>query len=214
MKSNTKPEISSISINLMEVAIDSIFKDGILRDIPFVSTLFSIGKMSKTVTDTLLLNRIICFIEELDFKNIDQIEEFKERYFKNDNYQKIGSRVLLSLEKADDETKIKWIARSFRIFINKEIDKGIFLRLSSIINGAFVSDVEKIVIFNDKESIVSNDQEVESYVLDHLFSIGLLENIGTDGGSSFDRNNGGIIYRLNIFGEVMLNKILTAPETN
>ncbi|WP_426431461.1 hypothetical protein ACPX19_03265 [Winogradskyella sp. HB-48] len=183
-------------------------EDGLFNDIPFVGTGISVVKLIHSASDRILLSKIIHFINELKLKNEQEIKEFKIKYFKYTDYDRISSKILLSLERADNLQKIKWLARSLRLFIGKEITKSEFLRLTSIINSAYVEDVIKIVAFDERNEITSNnDINVEKYVLEHLFSIGLIGNLGIDGGAA-DGKNSGTIYVSNEFGRIMRKRII------
>jgi len=202
----TKNEIVALSTNLGEVALDSIISDGIFRDIPLISTCISIGKVAYSFSNYRVIKNIIKFINELDIKTEEEVDKFKEEYFKDKDYPKIGEKVYYVLDKADDEKKIKWLAECFRLFLDKNINLTQFMRLTSIINNAFVSDAEQILIFDTHKSLTSNNDFIESYVLDHLYSVGLLENQGFNGGD-FSGSNSGTIYGLNLFGEIFINII-------
>ncbi|WP_418637632.1 hypothetical protein [Winogradskyella sp.] len=203
-----KEEILSISKELGEASLDSLLEDGIFKDIPFVGTGISVVKLIHSASDRILLTKIIHFINELELKNEQEIKEFKAKYFKYTDYDRIGSKILLTLERVDNLNKIKWLARSLRLFIGKEITKTEFLRLTSIINSAYVEDVLKIVAFDERDKITStNDIIVERYALEHLFSIGLVGNFGFDSGT-IGGENSGTIYSLNEFGKIMRNRII------
>lgn len=207
MNEEEKNEILSLSQNLGEFALDSLLKDGLFKDLPLIGSVLSVGKLLLSVSDRMLLVKLIHFINDLDLKSHEEIDDFKEKYFKNEDYTKIGSKILLIIEQSDNATKIEWLAKSLRLFIDQELNKGQFLRIASIINSAFIEDVEKISIFNQRAEITSENDLIETYTLDHLFSIGLLESHGYDGGSS-DGKNSGTIYALNEFGLIMTQKII------
>lgn len=200
-------EMLSLTSGLSEIALDSILSDGIFKDIPFVGSLISIGKLTKSVSDRLLLFRILTFIKGFGVKSQSDIDEIKEKYFKDEDYQRIGSKLLLTLEKIDDVIKIKWLAKSFRMYLDKKVDQKSFLKISSIINTAFVSDIGQIIAFEKRSNITSNNNLIDSYVLDHMYTIGLLENLGIDGGDA-SGNNSGTIFGLNRFGEILLNEVI------
>lgn len=202
-----KNEILSLSKDLGETAIDSLLDNGIFKDVPFIGTGMSVVKLIKSVSDRILLTKIIHFINHLNLKNQGEIDGFKEKYFKDSDYSKIGSKVLLILERADNATKIEWLAKSLRLFVDKDLNKQKFLRISSIINSAYTEDVQQIKIFDQRDKITSQNDLIETYILDHLFSIGLLESHGFDGGN-IEGLNSGTIYALNNFGKIMKEKII------
>ncbi|MEO6833910.1 MAG: hypothetical protein ABI378_14670 [Chitinophagaceae bacterium] len=207
MNQEDKNEILSLSKDLGEAAIDSVLEDGIFKDIPIIGIGISVIKLINSASDRILLSKIIHFINDLNLKNQDEIDEFKENYFKNHDYKKIGSKILLILERADNLTKIEWLAKSLRLFVDNTIDKNQFLRISSIINSAYTEDVEHLTVFDQRSEITSTNDLIQSYILDHLFSVGLLESHGFDGGNVAGLNSG-TIYALNKFGELMKDKIV------
>ncbi len=206
-----KSELVALSTNLGEVAIDSIISDGIFKDVPVIGTCVSIGKAVNSFSNYRIIKNIIKFINELDTKSNEEIEKLKEKHFRDNDYPKIGEKIFYVLEKADDDKKIKWLAECFRRFLDGTIDKTQFMRLSSIINNTYVDDAEQILIFEAHEVLTSNNDFIESYVLDHLYSVGLLESLGFDGGD-FEGNNSGTRYGLNPFGRIL--KSIIQPAIN
>jgi hypothetical protein len=207
MDDKTKNELLALSSNFGEIALDSILSDGIFRDIPVVGSLISLSKLTYSISDYFLLTRIIHFVNELDLKSQSDIDELKIKYFKDDDYIKIGSKILLAIEKSDDQRKLKWLAKCFRLLLDKQISKSTFMRLTSIINNVFAEDIEQILIFNQRKEITSSNDIIETYVLDQLFSAGLLESRGFDGGD-ISGNNSGTIYALNNYGKIIMEKLL------
>lgn len=213
LKENEKNEILSLSKDLGETALDSLLEEGLFKDIPFLGTGISIIKLLSSASDRILLNKLIHFINDLNLKSQEEIDSFKEKYFKNSDYKKIGSKILLSLERADDAKKIRWLAISLRLLIDSEVNQSQFLRISSIINSAYPTDVEQLLVFDKRPEITSQNDLVESYVLDHLYSVGLIENHGFDGGDA-EGINSGVVYALNSFGRIMKEKIIKTTHNN
>ncbi|MBT1711241.1 hypothetical protein KK062_23555 [Fulvivirgaceae bacterium PWU5] len=212
MNKESETELISLSTNLGEAALDSLLKDGLFKDIPVIGSLLSIGKLTKSVCDILLLKRILIFINELHIKDQRDIDELKEKYFKDEDFQEIGSKILFLLERADDAKKIGWQAKLFRIYLDGKISKSKYMRLSSLIANSFAPDAEQISIFLNKKSITSNNGRIDHYVLEHLFSIGLISNAGFDGGDAAG-NNSGVIYQLNDFGKIFLYQVLRSQNS-
>lgn len=202
-----KEELIALTTKLGETAIDSILQDGILRDIPILGSIISVAKLGKTASDSLLLIRLLKFVDSLEFKTEEEIAEFKEKYFKVRDYPKIGSKILLVMEKADDEAKARWLAKSLRLMVDGIIGKDQFLRLASIINASFATDVELLTVFKKREKITSTNDLVESYVLNHLYSVGLLDSVGFDGGD-IEGKNSGTVFIANEFGQIFINHLL------
>ncbi len=207
MKKNEKNELISIGTDLGEIALDSILKDGLFKDIPFLSIGISVDRLMQSASDRILLAKIIQFINDLNLKSQQEIDEFKYKYLADKDYKNIGSKILLALNLADNELKIKWLAKSLRLFIDKKISKNEFQRISSIVNRAYVEDVRNITVFDLRSEITAENDLIDTYILDHLFSIGLLESHGFDGGDASGKDSG-TIYALNKFGKLIKEKII------
>ena len=202
-----KQEIFSLTKNFGDAAIDSFFNDGLFKDIPLLGTSVSIFKLLSSISDRRLLVKLLKFVNELGLHSQEEINDFKYRYLKDEDYKKIGSRLLFVLEKADNLTKIKWLAKCLRLFVDGKIMKNEFLRLCSIINISYVEDMLQINAFGKRKRITAHNNIVEAYVLEHLFSIGLIQNKGYDGGDALGENSGNV-YELNKFGKIMKDFIV------
>lgn len=203
MKNETiNDEILSITGDLSEVAIDSLMKDGILKDIPVVGTIFSASKLILSISDSILLSKICCFIKALEFKSEQERDDFKKKYLTVKDYQKIGSKIILFLNSADDEKKIIWLSKLLNALVDEKITNEHFLRLTMIINNSFPEYLEKISAFKNHKKLKSSNEFLDRNILTHLFSIGMLDqksDISVQGDSGEINNE--FIYSLSVFGK-------------
>lgn len=65
----------------LEIGIDSIIDNGILKEIPIVKTIVGVLKVGKNVHDRNLLKQTLVFINEFNRNEIrqDKIEEYKKK---------------------------------------------------------------------------------------------------------------------------------------
>lgn len=204
-------DVVSIATDFGEIALDSIMDDGILKDIPIVGNIVKLLKLGKSVTDSVLLYKIRMFVNNLEFKSQEEIEEFKDKYLKIEDYQSIGSKIILFLNSADDEKKILWLSNALKAFVDKKINKQDFLRLTMIINNSFPDYIETISYFKNNTEILADNDLIEQYVLEHLYSIGCLSYTGFDGGEYIDHSlhmENGNKYSLTKFGKYFLDYII------
>jgi hypothetical protein len=203
--------ITDLTVDIGEAVIDSFLNEGLLKDIPILGIGIKLIRISTNISDTLLLNKLKLFMENLNMIKQDDVEKFKDK-MKNDNFQKeVGIKLLNIIDKTDEYIKIRWIAKAFLDYLDKKTCKDFFYRIITIINNAFVQDILKLRCFEIKKVILSNNKVVESYILHQLFSNGLLNNNGLDGGvftETDEEGDNGIIYTLNYFGNYILKNIL------
>ena len=169
--------ITDIGIEFSELGIDSILSDGILKDIPIVSTIIGFGKFAQNIHDRNLIKQTLAFINEFNSGSIDS--QKKEKYFMRirENPKKLEEelgRVLVLLNKNIDIIKSKFEAKFYSAYIDEKIDWDRFCELSDITDRLFFSDINNL-----KKSYESHGvREVKdiSYKHDRLISVGLLVN--------------------------------------
>ncbi len=169
--------ITDIGIEFSELGIDSILSDGILKDIPIVSTIIGFGKFAQNIHDRNLIKQTLAFINEFNSGSIDS--QKKEKYFMRirENPKKLEEelgRVLVLLNKNIDIIKSKFEAKFYSAYIDEKIDWDRFCELSDITDRLFFSDINNLKKAYESHGV----REVKdiSYKHDRLISVGLLVN--------------------------------------
>lgn len=72
-------EISDCVGKFVEVGIDSIMEDGLLKDIPFISTAISIYRIGKSVQECHHIKKLASFLEEIQNEVVDEADRQKYR---------------------------------------------------------------------------------------------------------------------------------------
>ena len=86
LKDSLSPEFESIISNAAELGIDALLEDGILKDIPFISSAISIYRIGKSIKERHNLKKLICFLDELNKCSLD--ENNRNLYGRNSNRMK------------------------------------------------------------------------------------------------------------------------------
>lgn len=174
---------SSTSMNLIkeyaELALDSGLSDGILKDIPVLSTAVGLYKLKTTFSDAQNVRKIAIFINQLqDVPEIDRANlmlklEESDR-FKESMFQKI----LLVIERLDETAKAEMVGNIFRLYVMEAISRDKFLRLSGIVQRAMLYDLlalhySESLYFKDREGVQLYHLGGESRVA--LSAYGLME---------------------------------------
>ncbi|CAG5082635.1 hypothetical protein [Parvicella tangerina] len=150
-------DLQNVSIELSEVVLDSVLKDGILKDIPILGTIVGLGKTSVKVTDILFLKKVVSFLFEI--KTIDP-EERKKMINKIDSSQdfklKVGEKLLFIIDKCDDHENAKYVSMFFAGFLEGEIVYSQFLRGAKMIQQVYTGDL--IDFIKDSRDVLDNDE--------------------------------------------------------
>ena len=165
------------TIDLAEIAIDTILVDGVFREIPIVKTLVGVGKFIYTVRERNFLKQTFCFFSHLHEGSISSSEFSKyKRELEEDptKAERELSRVMILLDKTIDTEKAEDLAAFFRAYIKNDISWDDFCELSEALNRMFISD--RRLLFDVSEGKKNLTYENGGYSADRLISIGLIQN--------------------------------------
>lgn len=167
--------LTDVGIDFLELGIDSVLQDGLLREIPIVGTIVRMCRFAQNVHDRNLLRQTLVFINEFNSGNIsaEKIEKHREKLKQNPKLmeEELG-RVLILLSNNIDIIKSKFEAKFYAALTAEQIPWDEFCELCDITNRLFISDIANL-----KEAYTNNgvtEQMPISYKYDRLISVGLL----------------------------------------
>ncbi|NJB84208.1 hypothetical protein [Wenyingzhuangia aestuarii] len=171
-------DLQNIGGNLSELILDSVLEDGVLKDIPIVSSIVGLTNIGIKISDRVLLNKIISFLFEL--KNIPS-EKREEMINKIDNSKKhkikVGEKLLLIIDKCNDYENSQYTAKLFSSYLAEKINYEDFLRGANIIQSVEINDFKNFLNL-DKNKIVYNHRTHENLKYNdvkYLMHVGLFE---------------------------------------
>jgi len=174
-------------------------------DIPYIGSLFKLGKVALNYMDYCFVRKLHYFLAESDNIEPEKKEEFLNGLDKKD-YKRINAMMTQLLYTAEEDGKATLMGKIYRSRLMEEIDNNMMLRLCSVVNKAFLPDLEHLHEYVE-------DNSSYDYVRDNLNSLGLLRNLG----GTYQKENGewaGVgfgpaIHRLNDVGKDLLRIMLT-----
>lgn len=174
----------------LELAVDNFIEDGILKDIPIVSSIVNGLKFAKNIYDRNLLKQTLVFISELNNGTISKEKLIAYKSTIENNPKKCEEeleRILTLLNNFIDKEKSIILAKFFKSYINEEITWNEFCEYSEIINRIFIQDIDILIRIYNKEVVDSWNKE--RYRIERLVAVGLIY-IGFEGeiysGNNFD----------------------------
>ena len=191
------------SIDYFELGVDTLFKDGLLKDIPIVGSIIGAGKFVYNVADRNAIKQLVVFINEFNKCTINpnKLEDHRLKIRKNPrNLEKELGRVMIILNRNIDAYKSIVEARFYSAYIEAEISWEIFCELCDITERMFLSDINTLKSAYQNEGVTLEMQT--SYRHDRLISIGLLKE-GTGARIiELDDSNPQYVYILTEIGKV------------
>lgn len=160
----------------LEIGIDSIIDEGILKEIPIVKTIVGVLKVGKNVHDRNLLKQTLVFINEFNRNEIrqDKIEEYKKR-IENDQKKcedELG-RIILLLNNFIDREKSIMLSKVFKDYVGQLLNWNEFCEYSEIINRLFIQDFSFLQeVYLGRISDTTNRSDI--YKVERLNSLGII----------------------------------------
>lgn len=208
MKVSTNEEFFSLTKNVnkeklvrngLEITIDTVCDwQDVFSELPYISTFFKVAKTGLMVRDFQFVKKICFFLNTSNGYDDDEFNEFYNCLKEKDKVR-ISDFLINTLLTIDENAKAEIIGSIYKHRVKKLIDDDMMIRLCAIVNRSHLSDLKELGHYKEQRT-------TQSYVADNLFSLGLLANIGIDGGNAYP-DSGGTIYQQNQIGE-LLYKIL------
>ena len=160
----------------LELGIDSILENEILKEIPIFKSLLSVGKISKNIRERNCLKNLAIFINELNSGNIDaeKLRLHQEELKRNSKKaEKELGRVLIILDQTIDNIKASILGKLYKDYINQVVDWDMFIEFSEITNRLYINDLKILaLIYNGNMNDTSNRADL--YRVERLNSLGVI----------------------------------------
>jgi hypothetical protein len=165
-----RSQFTEIAEDMTEVAIDSVMKDGIAKDIPVVGIGTKLLAVGNKIRGEWFLRSVKLFVDALDDVSDEKVAAFLEE-MQSDKYEKkVGITLLVILDRMDDEQKPLLIGRYFAAYLQREISFEVFQRIARIIERIYLPDLKELKNFYPYRSL-----RAEALAMEGLLNSGLIE---------------------------------------
>lgn len=166
-KSVKSEAITELSPELLETALDLLTESDVLKDIPVFGIGFKTYSLYQNITESFFTKKLLKFLIELkDIPLNDRVKFIYELESKAET-AKAGEKMLITLNRLNDDEKATFIGRLFKYTILEKLDYKDFARLVHIIDNAYLEDL-KLLENNRHLSYINSD------VKSNLHQLGLL----------------------------------------
>jgi hypothetical protein len=144
-------ELKNIGLDIGEITIDSILKDGVLKDIPIIGSLAGIWKTGIAVNDYLFLRKLVAFLNESsklsEKKRLKLIENLED-----DSYQKeAGEKLIAIIDNLETKSRAVLLGKALNLFGQGVITKEAFWSVAFIIEKIPMQDIRALKYWRDKD---------------------------------------------------------------
>ena len=124
------PNATILALEMVEIALDSILKSGILKDIPFISWMVKSHAIITGIRDRTFLKKLGLFLMEASQLSEEERVKFEEKLQEDPEFaESTGENVLLLLDKFSEIEKARLMGYAFRRFVQGHIDSTILSRI-------------------------------------------------------------------------------------
>lgn len=144
-------EGTSILSDCAEIALDSILEDGLLKEVPFVSTAISLYRIGKSVHEREHIRKLASFLDEIRQHTTD--EATREEYLRKlREYPKKRDKeleyVLVIIDRYIGYDKPRMLAKLYLAFLREEISWDEFAAFSEVIDRLLPNDYPALLDAN------------------------------------------------------------------
>lgn len=167
-------KLSEIVIEFIDVGIDQVINNGLLKDIPIFGIGYNVFEIARNITEQFFLKKVLLFLYQI--KDIPQgkREKFVKELENENQSNRVGEKLLNYINRLDDINKAEIIGKLYKALIQKNISQSDFFRLTSYVDKSFIDD---LMILKDFEYLQSEYKEIyESLSQVGLFSRRIRDN--------------------------------------
>lgn len=162
--------------DLAEVGLDAVMDDGILKDIPLLSTAVGIYRIGHTIKERNTIKQLALFITEMNKGCVD--EEKRSRIIERLNSDKRKSKqeieyILVVLDSYLEYEKPALLAKLYIAYLERTIIWNEFAKYAELLNRIFSTDVEILKGHDFKEKAIMCKQSGSEGIL-RLISVGFM----------------------------------------
>ncbi|MBE5322119.1 hypothetical protein IM793_23395 [Pedobacter sp. MR2016-19] len=128
-----------LSVDYAELSLDSFLETGILKEIPFVKSIYAIYKIGAGIKEFHFTKKFMTFLREYHSRTIseEKLIEFKNDFHNDKKYrEKITESLIVYNDAFLQVEKSKILAKLFASYVEGTYDWGHFNHLSTCLNSA------------------------------------------------------------------------------
>lgn len=152
MRETISSEHLSAVGDIGEVFLDTALNDGLLKDIPIISTIVGAGKIVSNVKDYLFVNKLISFLYPIKDTKTEERIKAVEKWEKDSKFRvHIGEALIGMIDRCDSRIKAEWLSRLFYELVLKRQWPDLFMRAEKILSAISVMDMQYFLSFPEDQ---------------------------------------------------------------
>jgi hypothetical protein len=137
VKTIGKSALKDVTVDLAEISLDSMLKEGLLREVPIVGTVIRLASAGLTIRDQIFLNKVLRFLHPLSRFSPEQRAAYLDS-LDPEELQRASQCMIVHLDKLDSLEKAALLGRIFVAYMTGEIDYRKMLYFAHFVQSVFV----------------------------------------------------------------------------
>lgn len=137
-----KSDSKQLALEIGEFTIDQLLDESLLKDIPIVGWVFKAKQVYSSISDKIFLAKLSRFLLNLSDITPEEKEKLKKIFEDKNQRAKIGTNLLLLLDKISNLEKLEIMAKIFIAYVANKITFEEFLSLGNAVEIAFIEDLK------------------------------------------------------------------------
>lgn len=174
-----------------EIGLDSIMDDGLLKEIPFISTAVAIYRIGSSIRERHHVLKLIAFLNEINNSTIDgeQREKYKKAFKENERFrEKELEYILVIIDRYITLDKPRMLAKLYLAYLDEGIVWEELTMYAEVIDRFLLLDSQMLV--SEAEKFIVHRNIGDETIL-RLVALGLMTEI-TNSSPYEQRDNGNI----------------------
>jgi hypothetical protein len=170
-KTVCESSLTDMTADIGEIALDSLLKDGLLKEIPVLGTIINLTKLGITVKDYLYVKKVWRFLYNL--KDITAKDRclMVDKFESDSKYRiKFGEHLALLIDRLDDFEKADFTAKAFKAYLSGKINYTELLKLNHGISYLLITNIQELIKFYD-----NTDYHIDEDALQNLGNCGFIQ---------------------------------------
>lgn len=142
-------DLQDISLDLVEKVLDNQITDEIVKEVPILKTLIAVKNIYNSYTDRIFIKKAMNVLLELGDLDLEQKEELINELDEED--ESGIEKILLAIDRFETIKKCKVYGRLCKLKAKGEILVSDFLRLTKLIQDAYLDDLILVTYFKKGE---------------------------------------------------------------
>lgn len=174
LQDSLNSEITDVISDLAEIGLDSLLDEGLLKEIPFISTAVSVYHIGRSISERHYIKKLLIFLNSINERTVD--EDKRERYIQKisqdpDKRSKELEYVLIIIDRYVGYDKPVMLAKLYLAFLEGTLSWREFAVYAEITDRFILGDYELLMSDFELFSTTFNDYNESIF---RLASLGLI----------------------------------------